>query len=162
MALIPKQRSTSSLVQNIMNQPAFQRQMQRGGSVGRDKRAIGAESQILGGFVRQERDRLAQLDDKGYQLATRREKLGWQRQMASKQDALAARKMKSQEKKHKLAMTLGGLRTVASGFGVYTGWRDNRAEIKRHEERMDALQPHRASAREFNEEYFKNYDPGYK
>ena len=145
MALIPKQRSTSSLVQNIMNQPVFQRAMQRGGSVGRDKRAVGAESKMMGGFVAQERKRLAALDEKGYQLASqkehlalRRDRLGWQRQLASKRDALVQRRMKSQEEASDLSMTLGGISTVASGFGVYSGWRNRKAATERHTELMDA------------------------
>ena len=139
MALIPKQRSTSNVLQNIMNQPVFQRAMQRGGTVGRDKRAVGAQDQMLGGFVRQERQRLAKLDEAGYQLAGRRERLGWQRQIASKRDALVARRMKSQEEQSKLAMTLGAVSTVASGFGAVQGWRSRRAGASRQQEIINLL-----------------------
>ena len=136
MALLPKQRSTSSVVQNIMNQPAFQRALSRGG---RDKRAVGAQNQMLGGFVRQERKRLAQLDEKGYQLAGRRERLGWQRRIASKRDALVARKTKSQAEQRKLATTLGGISTIASGFGAVQGWRNRRAGASRQQQIINLL-----------------------
>jgi len=126
-----------------MDQPVFQRAMQRGGSVGRDKRAVGAQSQMLGGFVRQERQRLAQLDEKGYQLASRRERLGWQRQIASRRDVLVSRRMKSEEERRKLATTLGGISTIASGFGVVQGWRNRRAATERHEELMDVFRTSR-------------------
>ena len=138
MALIPKQRSTSSIMQGIMNQPVFQQAMSNAGNIGRDKRAIGAQNQILGGFVRQERGRLEKLDEVGYQLASRKERLGWQKEIASKRNLLAQQQLEAQAKQSKLAYTLGGISTIASGFGAVQGWRNRRADAARHEEYMDA------------------------
>ena len=143
MALLPKHRSTSSVMQGVMNQPMFQQAMSRAGNVGRDKRAIGAQNQIMGGFVRQERARLEKLDEAGYQLASRRERLGWQRQLSSKRNALVQQRLRSQEDANKLAMTLGGISTVASGFGAVQGWRNRRTATTQHEELMELLRSDR-------------------
>ncbi len=143
--LLPKTRSTSSIMQGVMNQPMFQQAVSNAGNIGRDKRAVGAQNQMLGGLVRQERGRLEKLDEAGYQLASRRDRLGFQRQIAAKRNILAQDQLKTQEKSNKLAMTLGGLSTIATGFGAVSGWRNRRDATTRHDELMDAFRTQQPS-----------------
>ena len=158
---IPK-RSTSGIINSVMNQPLYQQAILNAQNPGQDKRAVGSRNAVLGQAVRGERDRLLGMDIKGSELAMRKDKLGFARQIAAKKNAMAEEKMKIEKKSNSLAYTLGGLSTVASGFSGYSDWKKDKKADERWEEEMNIRQPHRQRAKRFNDEYFKNYDPGYK
>jgi len=135
---IPK-RSTTGIMQSLYNQPLYQQALLNNRNVGQDKRAVGASNEMLGKAVRGERTRLEGLDQTGYELADRKSKLGFAKQIRAKKYAMALDKMKTQKKSDKLAYILGGASTVASGFGAYTGWRDRDVASNRHDDIMRML-----------------------
>ena len=130
---IPK-RSTSGIINSVMNQPLYQQAILNAQNPGQDKRAVGSRNAVLGQAVRGERDRLLGMDIKGSELAMRKDKLGFARQIAAKKNAMAQERMDMEKRSNKLATTLGGLSTIATGFGSYNQWKKDRVEDKRADE----------------------------
>ncbi len=147
-------RSTSGIMQNVMNQPMYQQMVLNAQNVGQDKRAVGSRNSVLGGLVRSESKRLLNSDIVGSNLAMRKDKLGFAKQMAAKQNALAQAKMDDERKRSKLTNTLGLLSTGATGFGNYNKWKKDRAATKRADDlynmQVDYYKPHKREADAFN------------
>ena len=130
---IPK-RSTSGIINSVMNQPLYQQAILNAQNVGQDKRAVGSRNAVLGKAVRGEGDRLLGMDIEGSKLAMRKDKLGFARQIAAKKNAMAEEQLKMNRHSSKLATILGGVSTVASGFGAYQGWKQDKAAEQRHKD----------------------------
>ena len=148
---IPK-RSTSGIINSIMNQPLYQQAILNSQNVGQDKRAVGSRNVTMGKLIRGEHERLLGMDIKGSELAMRKDKLGFARQIASKKNALAQDAFKEQQKSNQMALVLGGLSTVATGFGSYNKWKKDKVADRRHEERMTMRrQNNRSHWQDFND-----------
>ena len=117
-----------------MNTPMYQQMVLNAQNQGQDKRAVGSRNDVLNQAVRSEGERLFNLDVTGDQLATRRDKLGFARQIASKQHALAQTKMKERQRQSDLAFKLGMASSVATGFGAYNQWNKDRRSNRRDDE----------------------------
>ena len=143
---IPK-RSTSGIINSVMNQPLYQQAILNSQNVGQDKRAVGSRNATLGNLVRGEREKLLGMDIKGSELAMRKDKLGFARQIAAKKHALAQDQLATQKRSSKLAFTLGGISSIASGFGAYQGWKQDKAATARHEDMMSVYRDNANLAR---------------
>lgn len=154
---IPK-RSTSGIINSVMNQPLYQQAVLNAQNVGQDKRAVGSRNATLGKLVRGERERLLGLDIKGDELAMRKDKLGFARQIAAKKHALAQDRLAMQKRSNKLALTLGGLSTVASGFSSYNSWKKDKAAATRHN---DVMSLYEANNRRAMNQRISNDQTGY-
>ena len=130
-------RSTNNILDSLWNQPHTQQLMGRSTNIGQDKRAVGANREIIGGLVKNQRDHLLNLDVEGYKLKSRKDKLNFARQIAAKEQALYQKKRKINQRSDKLATILGGISTAASGFNTINEWRRNRAANKRSQQLMD-------------------------
>jgi len=136
MATVPK-RSTSGIMSSVMNQPMLQQQILNERNIGQDKRAVGSRQQVLGQAVRGERSRLLEMDKAGLALKSRRDKLGFSRQIFQKRHSLALDKMKRDRRSNKLATMLGGVSTVASGFNIFSTRRKEAKRTQEHKELMN-------------------------
>lgn len=131
---LPK-RSTGMIMQSIMNTPALQQAALNAQNVGQDKRAVGSRNTMLNKLVRSEGSRLHEMDVVGDRLASRKDKLGFAKHIASQKHAMALDSMKRKRKSDSLAFKLGIGSTIASGIGGYQAWRNRKTETKQHNER---------------------------
>ena len=144
------------IMRSIMNTPALQQAALNAQNVGQDKRAVGSRNAMMNKLVRSEGSRLHAMDVEGDRLATRKDKLGFAKQIATQKHAMALDRMKQKRKSDSLANVLGGFSTLATGIGGYQNWRARGIATQRHEDMMNIYQPYRHQAAVFNKEYGGN------
>ena len=127
-------------MQSLYNQPIYQQAIlnARGGK-GRDNRAVGAEREVMGKALRGERERFLGLDIEGSRLAGAKDRLGFAREISTQQNAMARRQLHESKRSDRRATILGGLSTVATGFGNYQNWQRRGTASQRHDDIMRLL-----------------------